>query len=172
MSGHVRGTLAFAALGAIAACSPMAPTTPSLDHSDPVAPALSVLPPPSGAFFVIGDAEVHDIGADIDFWGAQWWKNNTMTGAVDDGAAAFKGFANAADAFCGGTWSSNTGNSSVPPETIPSDFTVIVTSTLASHDTTITGNIVEVVTVHQDGGYAPNVGHEGTAVVTAINCGP
>jgi len=30
------------------------------------------------ALFVIGDVEAHNIGANVNFWGAQWWKNNTI----------------------------------------------------------------------------------------------
>jgi hypothetical protein len=126
-----------------------------------------VLPP---AKFVIGDNELHGIGANVNFWGAKWWKNNTMTGFVSNGVAAFKGYADLSDNVCGGTWTSLPGNSSKPPKTIGDDVAIIVTSTVNKSGANITGNIVQILVVHQDGGYGPNPGHDGNGPVTSIIC--
>src|SRR6185503_9082517 len=75
--------------------------------------------------FVIGDVEPHGIGNVVNFWGAQWWKNNSMSGVVSNGVASFKGYATEAGT-CGGTWVSRPGNSSNPPDVIPDQVAVIV----------------------------------------------
>ena len=45
--------------------------------------------------FVIGDVEPHAVGNIVNFWGAQWWQNNPMSGFVSSGVGAFKGYASA-----------------------------------------------------------------------------
>ncbi len=106
----------------------------------------------------------------MNFWGAQWWQNNQMSGQVDNGVAAFKGFASSANNFCGGVWSTQPGNSSNPPETIPSDFVIIVTSKVLKNGSTISGDIKQIIVVHQDGNYQDNPGHAGGGTVTSIFC--
>jgi len=120
--------------------------------------------------FVIGDVEAHALGDVVNFWGAQWWKNNQMSGQVDNGVAAFKGFASTANNFCGGVWSTQPGNSSNPPATIPTDFAIIVTSKVLKNGNNISGDIKEIVIVHQDGNYQDNPGHAGGGTVTHISC--
>jgi hypothetical protein len=125
---------------------------------------------PATPLFVIGDVEDHAVTDVVNFWGSQWWKNNQMSGQVDNGVAAFKGFASSADNFCGGVWSTQPGNSSNPPETIPSDFVIIVTSKVLKNGNAISGNIKQIVAVHQDGNYQDNPGHPGGGTVTSIVC--
>jgi|GEM_PF-3322462 len=134
--------------------------------------------------FVIGDVEPHSpgiagnvvkggspIGGDIvNFWGAQWWKNNQMSQFTSNGYPSFKGYADTADNFCGGTWTSRPGNSSKPPETIGDDVAIIVTSNVWKFGPNISGNIKEILIVHQDGGYGPNPGHRGNGPVTTVLC--
>jgi len=122
--------------------------------------------------FVIGDVEPHAVGNVVNFWGAQWWKNNIMSGLTTPGAsrASFKGFATRAEILCGGFWESLPGNSSSPPATLAADIAVIVTSTVIKNGPNLSGDIKEVVLVHQDGGYGPNPGHAGNGVVTSIAC--
>ncbi len=131
-------------------------------------------PPPSIAtpIFVIGDVELHTLGTDVNFWGAQWWKNNDMSGFVSNGISggSFKGYASSADNFCGGTWTSRVGNSPPPPESIGSTINIIVTSTITKNGPNIGGNIVQILTVTNDGGYAGNPGHAGNGVVTQVLC--
>jgi hypothetical protein len=130
------------------------------------------LPAPTPvAVFVIGDNEAINIGASVNFWGAQWWKHNHMSGVVSAGRPAFKGYAITSDNVCGGTWQSLPGNSSNPPETLGADVLVIVTSTLIKDGTAISGDIKKMVMVHQDGGYGPNPGHDGNGVVITVVCG-
>ena len=123
------------------------------------------------AVFVIGDTEANDIGATVNFWGAQWWKNNQMSGVVGDGVARFKGYATTSDNICGGTWQSRPGNSYDPPDTLDGDIAVIETSTVIKDGAAISGDIKRIVMVHQDGGYGPNPGHDGNGVVTTVVCG-
>lgn len=125
---------------------------------------------PATPLFVIGDVEAHALTDIVNFWGAQWWKNNSMSGQVDNGVAAFKGFASKADNFCGGKWSTQPGNSSNPPATIPTDLAIIVTSKVLKNGNDISGDIKEIVIVHQDGGYSDNPGHPGNGPVTHIFC--
>jgi hypothetical protein len=125
---------------------------------------------PATPLFVIGDVEAHAVTDVVNFWGAQWWQNNQMSGQVDNGVAAFKGFASTADNFCGGVWSTQPGNSSNPPETIPANFVIIVTSTVLKNGNAISGNIKQIIVVHQDGNYQDNPGHPGSGTVTSIFC--
>jgi len=120
--------------------------------------------------FVIGDDEAHGITDVVNFWGAQWWKNNQMSGTTTPGYESFKGYANSADNFCGGKWASLPGNSSDPPKTIPSDLAIIVTSKVVKNGNAISGDIKEIVIVHQDGNYQDNPGHAGGGTVTHIYC--
>ena len=125
---------------------------------------------PATPLFVIGDVEDHAVTDVVNFWGAQWWQNNQMSGQVDPGVAAFKGYASSANNFCGGTWSTQPGNSSNPPATIPSDFVIIVTSKVLKNGSTISGDIKQIVAVHQDGNYQDNPGHPGGGTVTSVFC--
>ena len=128
--------------------------------------------PPLLPVFVIGDVEPHAVGSVVNFWGAQWWKNNIMSGIVSPGAsrASFKGFATRAELQCGGSWESRPGNSPPPPATIATDIAVVVTSTVQKIGPNLSGHITQIVVVHQDGGYGPNPGHAGNGTVTSIVC--
>jgi len=125
---------------------------------------------PATPIFVIGDVEAHAVNDVVNFWGAQWWMNNQMSGQVDNGVAAFKGFASTADNFCGGVWSTQPGNSSNPPETIPANFVIIVTSKVLKDGSNISGDIKQIIDVHQDGNYQDNPGHPGGGTVTSVFC--
>ncbi len=129
-------------------------------------------PPIPIPLFVIGDKEAHGIGASVNFWGAQWWKNNQMTGQVDKGYESFKGYASSAQNICGGVWSTQPGNSSDPPATIPENIAIIVTSKVLKNGNDISGNIVQILLVHQDGNYGPAPGHEGNGTVVSVLCPP
>jgi hypothetical protein len=120
--------------------------------------------------FVIGDVEAHNIGAVVNFWGAQWWKNNQMSGTTTSGYESFKGYASSADNFCGGVWSTQPGNSSDPPATIPADVAIIVTTKVLKNGNVLSGDIKQIVLVHQDGNYDDNPGHAGGGPVTTVLC--
>jgi hypothetical protein len=128
--------------------------------------------PPLVPVFVIGDVEPHAVGNVVNFWGAQWWKNNVMSGTVSPGAsrASFKGYAERSKLLCGGSWQSLPGNSPPPPASIPADIAVIVTSSVVKDGQDLSGDIRQVVVVRQDGGYGPNPGHAGNGKVTSIVC--
>lgn len=134
-------------------------------HSPPPQPPL--LP-----VFVIGDLEPHAVGSVVYFWGAQWWKNNIMSGLTSPGAsrASFKGFAISPELLCGGVWKSRPGNSPPPPDTIPANIAVVVTSTVIKDGPNLSGDIKQIVVVSQDGGYGPNPGHAGKGQVSSIVC--
>ena len=129
-------------------------------------------PPPNLPVFVIGDVEPHAKGDVVNFWGAQWWKNNIMSGVTSPGnsKASFKGYANGGDIRCGGNWTSLPGNSTPPPATIPAQVMVVVTSTVLKNGPNIGGDIVQIVIVDQDGNYEPNPGHAGNGPVASISC--
>jgi hypothetical protein len=120
--------------------------------------------------FVIGDVEPHAVGNVVNFWGAQWHKNNVMSGFVSNGVASFKGYASNAQDFCGGTWQTRPGNSSNPPATIPAEVAVIVTDTVLKNGPNISGNIKQIVIVRHDGKYGPNPGHRGSGPVVRVFC--
>lgn len=108
-------------------------------------------------------------GVSVNFWGAQWSKNNSLT----DGPApsAFEGFASSSPQACGGAWTSTPGNSSNPPATLPSYMGVIVSSTVVQSGSAISGNVPKIVVVVPNPGYGPNSGHAGTGTVIATFCG-
>jgi len=119
--------------------------------------------------FVIGDGNAA-IGTNVTFWGAQWWKLNTLSGGA--APAAFRGFALApSSATCGVSWSTGPGNSPPPPATVAPYIAVIVTSSSSQTGSSIGGNTVKVVIVKTNAGYAGDPGHAGTGTVVATVCG-
>ncbi|HEV2687359.1 MAG TPA: hypothetical protein VGV35_02360, partial [Bryobacteraceae bacterium] len=108
------------------------------------------------------------LGDTVTFWGAQWAKDNTLSG----GAApdAFKGFTDTTPATCGGNWTSRPGNSSEPPDTVHPFIAVMVSSTITQSGDTITGDISKIVIVRTNPGYGPSPGHAGTGTVVAVVC--
>ncbi len=127
-------------------------------------------PSPSGAF-VIGDtsANSENLGTSVDFWGAQWAKNNTFSGG--SAPSAMKGYIDYAGALtCGTTWTSNTGNSSNPPSSIPGEMEVVVSSHVTQSGSTISGNILHIIIVQTNSGYGSNPGHEGTGTIIGTIC--
>jgi uncharacterized repeat protein (TIGR01451 family) len=119
--------------------------------------------------FVIGDHNA-DVGSSVTFWGARWWKLNSLSGGA--APAAFKGFENTpASVACGTSWSTRPGNSSHPPAgPLPTYMAVIVSSSISRSGSTISGNTVHVVIVHTNPGYASDPGHAGTGTVVAQIC--
>ncbi len=124
---------------------------------------------PGGSSFVVGDLNSAN-GKAVTFWGAQWWKQNSLSGGT--APASFKGFAeNPAAPSCGSSWSTDPGNSVPPPAgPLPDYMAVIVTSSVTDSGSTISGNTVHIVVVKTDPGYAPNPGHAGTGKVVAEIC--
>jgi hypothetical protein len=150
--------------------TPTPTPTPSATFTPTPTPTPTVTPTTCGSSFVIGDLDAV-VGNKVTFWGAQWWKKNHLSGG--SAPASFKGFANCTNPnppACGGTWQSDPGNSSGPPDSVPADITVIVSSLITKSGPIISGDIPMMVIVHTDPGYDPNPGHEGTGTVTAVVC--
>ena len=122
-----------------------------------------------GGNFVIGDNNAA-VGTSVTFWGAEWWKLNTLTGGA--APASFKGFAKSPPtATCGTDWTTSPGNSAPPPlGPLPSFMGVIVASSISQSGSTISGNTVHMVIVRTNPGYAPNPGHAGTGTVVDQIC--
>jgi hypothetical protein len=134
-------------------------------------PGGFTLSPTATGAFLIGDKSAGSlsIGTNVNFWGAQWAKTNTLSGG--SAPAALKGFAySPTAAACGVNWSIGPGNSASPPATLPSQIPVIVTSNAAKSGSTISGNTVHVVLVNVGPGYAPDPGHPGNGTIAATIC--
>ena len=149
------------------------PTTPNPDqrdtNGDALGDACTPFQFPGTGQFVIGDLANLSGGVTVYFWGSQWSQNNPMSGG--SGPNAFKGFENGTTApTCAGTWTSQPGNSSNPPSTIPQYLAVIVSSSIQQNGSGITGDIKKIVIVKTNPGYGPSPGHPGTGQVVAILC--
>ncbi len=109
-------------------------------------------------------------GSHVTFWGAQWWKDNSLS---QGGApAGFKGYALNVDmAHC--TFTSVKGNSAPPPDApLPAVIDVLVTSSVTQSGSTVSGTVVGVAHVMTDDGYASDPGHAGTGSVLGFTaCG-
>jgi hypothetical protein len=121
----------------------------------------------SSGSMVIGNLDAV-VGTKVDFWGAQWAKDNMLTGGPPPDA--FKGFAETAPQSCGGSWISDPGNSSGPPASVPSYMGVIASSSVAQSGSTIAGNDPIIVVVKTNPGYGPDPGNRGTGSVVALFC--
>jgi len=107
----------------------------------------------------------------VSFWGAQWAKDNILTGG--DAPSSFKGFADTPSSkppACGGTWTSSSGNSSSPVDSLPAYMGTAVSSSITKNGNTISGNITKIVVVVTAPGYASNPGHAGTGTIIATYC--
>ncbi len=126
---------------------------------------------PTGGQFVIGNLVNMAGGATVNIWGSQWSQNNPMS--VGSAPSAFKGFEDgSAIPTCGdNTWTSQPGNSSNPPATVPEFMRVIVSSSITTNGSVITGNVSRVVIIKTNPGYGPSPGQQGTGKVIAILCG-
>ncbi|MGZ8844621.1 MAG: thrombospondin type 3 repeat-containing protein, partial [Pyrinomonadaceae bacterium] len=140
-------------------------------NGDGVGDACTPFQFPGAGQFVIGDLANLSGGVTVYFWGSQWSQNNPMSGG--SGPNAFKGFENGTAApACNGTWTSQPGNSSNPPSTIPQYMAVIVSSSIQKNGSVISGDIKKIIIVKTNPGYGPSPGHAGTGQVVAILCGP
>jgi len=124
---------------------------------------------PTG-YFVIGDLDAV-VGKKVTFWGAQWARLNSLSGGA--APADFKGFANSSStnpAQCGGSWASDPGNSSGPPNQLPELITVIVSNSITKKGSLITGSNYKLVVVKTNPGYGADPGHAGTGTVISVVC--
>jgi hypothetical protein len=117
--------------------------------------------------FVIGDQNA-SVGSVVTFWGAQWWKDNGLSGGL--APASFKGFADSATATCGQQWTTRPGDSSFPPATVEGTVPMVVSTLVTKSGPVISGDTQKVVLVDVDPGYEPNPGHPGTGTVVGVVC--
>jgi hypothetical protein len=124
---------------------------------------------PAGGVFTVGNLS-SAMGSTVTFWGAQWAKVNALSGGA--APAAFKGFVSGATQppSCGGVWTSNPGNSSNPPATVPAFMGVLVPTTIGKSGSSITGNTFRIIVVQTNAGYGPAPGQTGAGKVVAQFC--
>ncbi len=134
---------------------------------------------PSRGAFTLGDTSVAHSTAStsLTWWGSSWDKVNSLSGG--SAPSAFKGFADAVKlpttspagpGTCTQGWTSNPGNSSSPPNAVPSYMGTLVTSQVRKDGSQISGNTVHIVVVKTNPGYGPDPGHGGTGQVVATFC--
>jgi hypothetical protein len=143
--------------------------------SDTEAVLVFAFPTATGAF-VIGDLAdpLPIVGDSVTWWSSQWVQLNPMSGGP--APASMKGFAGFEDnplgtpRTCGSSWTTDTGNATPPPPSVPTFMGVLVSSIITQNGSVITGNIKQVVVVHNNPGYAPDPGNPGTGTIVAIVC--
>ncbi len=120
--------------------------------------------------FTIGDLNAF-VGDHVEFWGAQWWKLNTPS--LGPAPPSFKGWATTVTMTgeCSGTFSTEPGNSSDPPPTIPPFMEVLAVNKVTKSGAVISGTFDGIAFVQTDPGYAPDPGHPGTGQVTGFCSG-
>jgi M6 family metalloprotease-like protein len=124
---------------------------------------------PSRGAFTVGDGVA---GPAVTWWADDWSSRNGLSGGP--ASPSFKGFAgelSTAPPSCGAGWTSTPGNSAPPVGDVPSYMGVVVTSSVAKSGSRVAGDVVRIVVVRTDPGYAPNPGHPGTGTVVATYCG-
>ncbi len=129
---------------------------------------------PSRGVFVAGDTSAA-VGSGVNWWGHSWATNNALTGGA--APSAFKGFASTVTlptstppASCGSAWTTQPGNSSAPPDTVPQYMGVVVSSSISQSGASIGGNTTSIVVVQTQPGYASSPGKPGTGTVIAVYC--
>ncbi len=120
---------------------------------------------------MLGDLSAAKTSSTQYFWGSQYWKNNSFSGVVN-APASMKGYiSNAPPLACNGAnWTSNPGNSSNPPSTVPVNMVVAVSSTINQSGSTEYGDMKHLVVVHISPGYGPSPGHDGFGQIIATIC--
>jgi Bacterial Ig-like domain (group 3) len=133
--------------------------------------SVDVFVPPATGAFVIGDKSAGSptIGKAVNFWGSQWAKNNSFSGG--SAPSAMKGFADSPKSLsCGDTWTTDPGNSSSPPTSLPSQINVIVSSKVTKSGSKISGTILHIVVVQVGPGYGPAPGQPGNGTIVGTIC--
>ena len=110
------------------------------------------------------------MGSAVTFWSAQWTQQNPVSGGAVP--RSFKGFAESDSApTCGGRWVADPGSSTPPPAgPLPAYMAIIVAGSTSRAGSMLSGDVVHIVVIKTDPGYAPNAGHAGTGTVVAIVC--
>lgn len=124
---------------------------------------------PSRGVFTVGDRAT---GPAVTWWANDWSTRNPVS--AGPAPAAFKGFAGSTGTTppsCGAGWTTGPGNSPPPTADVPSYMGVVVTGSVSSNGSQISGTAARIVVVRTDAGYAPDPGHPGTGTVVATYCG-
>jgi hypothetical protein len=133
---------------------------------------------PSTGDFIVGNLTADGtatgspkVGTTVDFWGSQYWKNNSFSGVIN-APASMKGYIDNAPKLTCPTpnWTSDPGNSSNPPSMVPVNMVVIVGSTITQSGSTELGDVKHLVIVHVSPGYGPAPGHDGWGQITSNIC--
>ncbi len=129
-----------------------------------LAVSTATAPADTPSLFAIGDANSAP-NASVEFWGAQWWKDNTVSGGT--APASFKGLAVTVTPTgpCSGTFTTGPGNSVDPPASVAAQIQVLVVNSVTKSGDVISGTFNDVDTVNTNPGYGPNPGHAGTGTV-------
>jgi hypothetical protein len=139
---------------------------------------IGAFPTSNGGTFVVGDLEATGPSAALTWWSSQWAKINLMSGGP--APASMKGFAGFEDMalpagipltkICGMTWTTDTGNATPPPPSVPDDMFVFVSTHIVQNGSVVSGDIKQVIFVHNNPGYAPDPGHTGTGTEVTMVC--
>jgi len=165
--GSPGGTFAVTGSHVYATLGPKTITVSIVDDGGASAAAVSsvlLYAMPESGSFVIGDGNA-SVGSVVTYWGGQWSRSNTLSSGV--APASFKGFIDTPSVGVDG-WTSDPGNSSHPPASVPSYLGVVVASRIASSGSTIVGDAPHLVVVRTDPGYAGDPGHAGTGTIIAV----
>ncbi len=129
-----------------------------------LAVSAATAPADTPALFAIGDGNSAQ-NASVEFWGAQWWKDNTVLSGT--APASFKGLALSITwtGQCSGTFTTDPGNSVDPPASVDPQIQVLVVNSVTKSGDVISGTFNDVDLVNTDPGYGPNPGHAGTGTV-------
>src|SRR5579864_7241785 len=123
----------------------------------------------NGPVFAIGNQTTLAVGTPVTFWGAQWWNDDPLSTSF--APPAFKGFIDNPPTGCGGSWTTDPGNSSAPPATLPSTVEAVVSSTITKSGSVISGDTQAIAIISVDPGYAGDPGHPGTGTIVGFVCG-
>lgn len=128
---------------------------------------------PSQGAFVLGDNTVALAAptTTVTWWNHSWTELNDISGGLV--TPSFKGFIDlpgSSPPSCGGTWTTTPANSSGPPGDVPSYMGTIVASSINKSGNAISGNVVHILVVRTDAGYAPDPGSPGTGTIVATYC--
>ena len=134
-----------------------------------LAVCTATAPADTTGLFAIGDMNSAP-NASVEFWGAQWWKDNTVSGGT--APASFKGLAVTPTGLCSGTFTTGPGNSVDPPASVGTQIQVLVVNSVSKSGDVISGTYNDIDVVNTNPGYGPDPGHAGTGtVMTDCNSG-
>ena len=123
--------------------------------------------------FSLGDRTVAGATSStkVTWWSDSWYQLNSLSGG--QAPSSYKGFMavpNSTPPVCGGTFTTTTGNSVVPPAGVPSYMGIAVTDRVSKNGSTMSGKITKIVVVRTNPGYAASPVSPGTGSIVATYC--